>query len=78
MLSAGYTHLLMESVCVTTHRQLSPLHPVYRLLAPHFLFLPAVNALVFRLVYFFVIQQIVVIHRLMRSGCEVVVLRAVC
>jgi len=40
----GYTHLLMESVCVTTHRHLSPLHPIHRLLAPHFLFLPAVNA----------------------------------
>ena len=40
----GYTHLLMESVCVTTHRHLSPLHPIHRILAPHLLFLPAVNA----------------------------------
>lgn len=40
----GYTHLLMESVCVTTHRQLSSLHPIHRLLGPHFLFLPAINA----------------------------------
>jgi len=78
MLYAGYTHLLIESVCVTTHRQLSPLHPVYRLLAPHFLFLPAVNALVFHLVHFFVIQTIVVINRSMRSECDVIVFRAVC
>jgi len=43
-LYTGYTHLLMESVCVTTHRHLSPLHPIHRILAPHLLFLPAVNA----------------------------------
>lgn len=40
----GYTHLLMESACVSMHRHLSPVHPLFKLLAPHFLFLPAINA----------------------------------
>jgi arachidonate 5-lipoxygenase len=40
----GYTHLLMESACVSVHRHLSPVHPIFKLLAPHFLFLPAINA----------------------------------
>lgn len=39
----GFTHLLMEGVVVCTHRNLSPSHPLYKLLAPHFLFLLAIN-----------------------------------
>ena len=41
--SLGFTHLIAESFCVVTHRQLSPSHPIFRLLAPHFLFLLAIN-----------------------------------
>lgn len=40
----AFTHLLMESICVVTHRHLSTSHPIFKLLAPHFLFLPAINA----------------------------------
>ncbi|ESN98770.1 hypothetical protein HELRODRAFT_66521 [Helobdella robusta] len=39
-----FTHLIMESVCVAMHRTISPSHPIYKLLAPHFLFLPSINA----------------------------------
>ncbi|KAL9968315.1 hypothetical protein ACROYT_G026674 [Oculina patagonica] len=39
----GLTHLVAETMCVGTHRQLSPSHPVFRLLAPHFLYLLAIN-----------------------------------
>ncbi|KAK7097247.1 arachidonate 12-lipoxygenase, 12R-type-like [Littorina saxatilis] len=41
----GFTHLLMEGVAVTTHRQLSQHHPIFKMLAPHFLFLIAINNL---------------------------------
>ena len=41
----GFTHLLVESICVATHRELSPSHPVYQLMAPHFLYLIAINSL---------------------------------
>ena len=41
----GFTHLVAESVCVGTHRQLSPSHPLFRLLAPHFLYIVAINTL---------------------------------
>ncbi|CAG0917897.1 unnamed protein product [Notodromas monacha] len=40
----GLTHLIMEGVCVCTHRNLSPSHPLFKLLAPHFLYLLAINA----------------------------------
>ncbi|KAL8593844.1 hypothetical protein ACOMHN_065321 [Nucella lapillus] len=40
----GCTHLLMEGVTVATHRQLSQSHPVFKLLAPHFLYLLAINS----------------------------------
>ncbi|XP_022087867.1 arachidonate 5-lipoxygenase-like isoform X2 [Acanthaster planci] len=40
----GLTHLAMECVAVTMHRTLSPSHPLFRLLAPHFLFLMAINS----------------------------------
>ncbi|XP_046544436.1 allene oxide synthase-lipoxygenase protein-like isoform X1 [Haliotis rubra] len=39
----GYTHLLMEGVTVATHRNLSQSHPLFKLLAPHFLYLIAIN-----------------------------------
>ncbi|KAH9509986.1 hypothetical protein Btru_044788, partial [Bulinus truncatus] len=39
----GYTHLLMEGVTVATHRNLSQSHPIFKLLAPHFLYLIAIN-----------------------------------
>ncbi|XP_038044498.1 polyunsaturated fatty acid 5-lipoxygenase-like isoform X2 [Patiria miniata] len=40
----GLTHLAMESVAATMHYSLSPSHPLFRLLAPHFLFLMAINS----------------------------------
>lgn len=40
----GYTHLIMEPICLGTHRSLSPSHPIFRLLAPHFLYLMAINS----------------------------------
>ncbi|XP_054767861.2 allene oxide synthase-lipoxygenase protein-like [Lytechinus pictus] len=39
----AYTHLIIESVAVATHRCLSQSHPMFRLLAPHFIFLIAIN-----------------------------------
>ncbi|XP_055893478.1 polyunsaturated fatty acid 5-lipoxygenase-like isoform X2 [Biomphalaria glabrata] len=39
----GCTHLLMEGVTVATHRNLSQSHPIFKLLAPHFLYLIAIN-----------------------------------
>ncbi|XP_064636931.1 allene oxide synthase-lipoxygenase protein-like isoform X2 [Lineus longissimus] len=39
----GFTHLLMEGVDICTHRHLSPSHPMFKLLAPHFLYLLAIN-----------------------------------
>ncbi|KAL8617085.1 hypothetical protein ACOMHN_014256 [Nucella lapillus] len=44
LLMEGFTHLLMEGVVVSTHRQLSQSHPIFKLLAPHFLFLIAINS----------------------------------
>ncbi|XP_046394318.1 polyunsaturated fatty acid 5-lipoxygenase-like [Ischnura elegans] len=40
----GLTHLLMEGICVCTHRHISPSHPLFKLLAPHFLYLLAINS----------------------------------
>ncbi|XP_022248316.1 allene oxide synthase-lipoxygenase protein-like [Limulus polyphemus] len=40
----SFTHLLMEGVVVCTHRNLSPSHPLFKLMAPHFLYLLAINA----------------------------------
>ncbi|XP_062589056.1 polyunsaturated fatty acid 5-lipoxygenase-like [Saccostrea cucullata] len=40
----GFTHLLMEGVCVAANRCLSPSHPMFKLLAPHFLYIIPINA----------------------------------
>ncbi|KAK6172844.1 hypothetical protein SNE40_016422 [Patella caerulea] len=39
----AFTHLAMEGVSVATHRNLSQSHPVFKILAPHFLYLLAIN-----------------------------------
>uniref|UniRef100_A0A8W8HT92 Allene oxide synthase-lipoxygenase protein n=1 Tax=Magallana gigas TaxID=29159 RepID=A0A8W8HT92_MAGGI len=39
----GCTHLLMEGICIASNRCLSPSHPMFKLLAPHFLYHIAVN-----------------------------------
>lgn len=39
----GYTHLVMEGFAIITHRNLSQSHPLFKLLAPHFLYLIAIN-----------------------------------
>lgn len=39
----GFSHLIMEGVVIITHRNLSPSHPLFKLLAPHFLYLIAIN-----------------------------------
>ncbi|XP_052077176.1 allene oxide synthase-lipoxygenase protein-like [Mytilus californianus] len=41
----GLTHLLMEGVNISMHRNLSSRHPVYKLLAPHFHYTLAINEL---------------------------------
>ncbi|XP_077984767.1 polyunsaturated fatty acid 5-lipoxygenase-like [Glandiceps talaboti] len=38
-----YTHLTMESFALCAHRQLSPSHPIFRLMAAHFEFLLSIN-----------------------------------
>ncbi|XP_064634877.1 allene oxide synthase-lipoxygenase protein-like [Lineus longissimus] len=39
----AYTHLKAEGIAVCTHRNLSPSHPVFKILAPHFLYIMAIN-----------------------------------
>eukprot|EP00057_Strongylocentrotus_purpuratus_P033086 XP_790072.2 PREDICTED: allene oxide synthase-lipoxygenase protein [Strongylocentrotus purpuratus] len=39
----GMTHVVMESAAIATHHCLSPSHPIFRLLAPHFLNIIAIN-----------------------------------
>ena len=41
----GFTHLIVETISIAAHRELSPSHPVFQLLAPHFLYLIAINSL---------------------------------
>nr|KAG5690903.1 hypothetical protein BaRGS_003394 [Batillaria attramentaria] len=38
------THILMESFCLATHRELSGNHPIFRLLKVHFMFLFNINS----------------------------------
>jgi arachidonate 5-lipoxygenase len=40
----GFTHLIMEGFAICTQRNLSSDHPVHKLLAPHFLYLIAINS----------------------------------
>ncbi|KAL4218062.1 Arachidonate 5-lipoxygenase [Mactra antiquata] len=40
----GFTHMTMEGIAIITHRQLSRSHPVFKLLAPHLLYLIGINA----------------------------------
>ncbi|XP_067140418.1 polyunsaturated fatty acid 5-lipoxygenase-like isoform X2 [Centruroides vittatus] len=44
-LSIGRTHLLMESLWISINRNLSPSHPIYKLMAPHFKYLLSINKL---------------------------------
>eukprot|EP00057_Strongylocentrotus_purpuratus_P001677 XP_001200684.2 PREDICTED: allene oxide synthase-lipoxygenase protein [Strongylocentrotus purpuratus] len=39
----GFTHLIGEIIVIAAHRSLSPSHPIFRLLAPHFLRLLPIN-----------------------------------
>ncbi|XP_033121661.1 allene oxide synthase-lipoxygenase protein-like [Anneissia japonica] len=39
----GMTHLIVESIAAATHCCLSPSHPLFRLLAPHFLYVIIIN-----------------------------------
>ena len=41
----GFTHLLMEGVVICSNRHLSVSHPLFRLMAPHFLFLLSINGI---------------------------------
>ncbi|XP_071803307.1 allene oxide synthase-lipoxygenase protein-like [Asterias amurensis] len=41
----GFTHLLVESTGVAANRCLSPSHPIFKLLAPHYLYLMAIDSL---------------------------------
>ena len=40
----GYTHFSMEGISAITHRNMSLSHPIFKLLAPHFLYLHAINS----------------------------------
>nr|BCD33917.1 eicosapentaenoic 8-lipoxygenase [Euphausia pacifica] len=41
----GYTHMIMDGIATSMNRQLSPSHPVFKILKPHFLYLLAINRL---------------------------------
>ncbi|XP_052075776.1 allene oxide synthase-lipoxygenase protein-like [Mytilus californianus] len=41
----NFTHFMMEGICVATKRNLSPSHPIFRLLNPHFIYLIAIDFL---------------------------------
>ncbi|XP_074658773.1 allene oxide synthase-lipoxygenase protein-like [Tubulanus polymorphus] len=41
----GFSHLVMESIAVCSHRNISPSHPIFKLLAPHYLNIMAINSL---------------------------------
>lgn len=48
----GKTHYLMEGVYVAMNRQLSPSHPVYKLLKPHFYYTVAIDDMIDTLHHF--------------------------
>ncbi|XP_077983673.1 polyunsaturated fatty acid 5-lipoxygenase-like [Glandiceps talaboti] len=39
----GLSHFVLESIAVTTHRNLSSSHPIFKILGPHFVHIMAVN-----------------------------------
>lgn len=39
----GFTHMLMDGVSVSMHRNLSDRHPIYKLLLPHFQYMHIIN-----------------------------------
>ncbi|XP_052807908.1 polyunsaturated fatty acid 5-lipoxygenase-like [Mya arenaria] len=39
----GFTNIIMEGFVIATHRHLSQSHPIFKLLAPHFLYLIDIN-----------------------------------
>ncbi|XP_077996827.1 allene oxide synthase-lipoxygenase protein-like [Glandiceps talaboti] len=45
----AFTHLVVESFAVCTHRNLSPSHPIFRLLGIHFMNVIAINYLAFEI-----------------------------
>ena len=48
-LFSGATHLIMEAIALASHRNLAPDHPVFKLLAHHFLYIMAINQYVHNL-----------------------------
>ena len=56
----AFTHLIMEGIAVVTNRELSQSHPIFRLLAPHFLFLLAINRYMLSL---HCVEQTLYMHR---------------
>lgn len=44
VLHIGWTHFMMEGVIIALHRNVSVSHPIFKLLAPHTLFLMAINS----------------------------------
>ena len=41
---AAYTHLLTEGIAASMQRNVSPSHPIYKLLAPHLVHLLSINS----------------------------------
>lgn len=39
----GFTHLVMGGISIAAHRELSTRHPIFKLLAPHFLYMISIN-----------------------------------
>ncbi|KAH3892121.1 hypothetical protein DPMN_016233 [Dreissena polymorpha] len=41
----GYTHIVMKGFAVSVHRHLSQSHPMFKLIAPHFMYMMTINEL---------------------------------